>query len=210
MWKATGRRTTGAGIAYGNDVDDVHTGRSHPSTTGRHGAMFGRVKVREWFRTYKIPDGKPLNKFASGVTVHAAYACAHGVIRDTHAAYRHLLASGGRRGLHLPGDNLDRLGVHTGRRIRRPWRNDVDDVERLLPTCRSQIGGFPRKIPGRRVRAAEHAPGDPFRVFERRHGLAETVARSAARWHDATFSWIRDRAGDMYIYPFPCHHRRMR
>ena len=30
-----------------------------------------------------------------------------------------------------------------------------------------------------RVRATEHAPGDPFRVFERRHCLAEIVERSA-------------------------------
>jgi len=27
------------------------------------------------------------------------------------------------------------------------------------------------------VRASEHAPGDPFRIFERRHGLAEIVER---------------------------------
>ena len=30
-----------------------------------------------------------------------------------------------------------------------------------------------------RVRAAEHAPHDPFRVLERRHGLAEIVERGA-------------------------------
>ena len=28
-----------------------------------------------------------------------------------------------------------------------------------------------------RVRAAEHAPRDPFRVLERRHGLADIVER---------------------------------
>ena len=30
-----------------------------------------------------------------------------------------------------------------------------------------------------RMRAAEHAPRDPSRVFERRHGLAEIVERGA-------------------------------
>ena len=30
-----------------------------------------------------------------------------------------------------------------------------------------------------RVRAAEHAPRDPFRVLERRHGLAEIIERRA-------------------------------
>ena len=33
-----------------------------------------------------------------------------------------------------------------------------------------------------RVRAAEHAPRDPLRVLERRHGLAEIVERGASVW----------------------------
>ena len=32
---------------------------------------------------------------------------------------------------------------------------------------------------GERVRAAEHAPRDPCRLLERRHGLAEIVERGA-------------------------------
>ena len=35
-------------------------------------------------------------------------------------------------------------------------------------------------IPHERVRATEHASRDPFRVLERRHGLAEIVERGAA------------------------------
>ena len=35
-----------------------------------------------------------------------------------------------------------------------------------------------------RVRAAEHAPRNPFRVLERRHGLAEVVERGAVVLHE--------------------------
>ena len=35
------------------------------------------------------------------------------------------------------------------------------------------------RSPCERVRAAEHAPRDPSRVLERRHGLAEIVERGA-------------------------------
>tara|TARA_B100000459_G_scaffold90320_1_gene50927 strand:- start:416 stop:565 length:150 start_codon:yes stop_codon:yes gene_type:complete len=47
------------------------------------------------------------------------------------------------------------------------------------------VEGFSRSFQGalnpfcERVRAAEHASRDPFRVFERRHGLAEIVERGA-------------------------------
>ena len=42
--------------------------------------------IREWFRTYKIPDGKPENKFGlKGKCMDAAYAMK--VIDETHHAW---------------------------------------------------------------------------------------------------------------------------
>ena len=91
-----------------NDIDDVE--RLIPGTVSL---------IREWFRTYKIPDGKPPNKFAlDEKCMPAAYA--NGVIRETHVAYRDLLASGGHGGLELPADvgalkGLERDGEAVGR-----------------------------------------------------------------------------------------------
>ena len=94
-----------------NDVDDVE--RLLPGTISL---------IREWFRTYKIPDGKPPNKFAlEERCMPRAYA--HGVIRDTHAAYRDLLASGGHEGLHLPADISSLTGL----------ARDSEIVDRRLP-----------------------------------------------------------------------------
>ena len=45
-------------------------------------------------------------------------AYAHGVIRDTHAAYRDLLASGGHEGLHLPADAVASCSHWIGARLR--------------------------------------------------------------------------------------------
>jgi hypothetical protein len=46
--------------------------------------------IREWFRTYKIPDGKPENKFGlEGRCMNAAYAM--GVVHETHEAWRNLV-----------------------------------------------------------------------------------------------------------------------
>lgn len=49
--------------------------------------MTGTVDaIREWFRTYKIPDGKPENKFGlKGKCMDAAYAMK--VIDETHHAW---------------------------------------------------------------------------------------------------------------------------
>ena len=55
-----------------NDIDDVE--RLIPGTVSL---------IREWFRTYKIPDGKPPNKFAlDEKCMGAKYA--HKVIHETH------------------------------------------------------------------------------------------------------------------------------
>ena len=94
-----------------NDVEDVE--RLLPGTISL---------IREWFRTYKIPDGKPPNKFALDERcMPRAYA--HGVIRDTHAAYRDLLQSGGHEGLHLPADISSLTGL----------ARDSEVVDRRLP-----------------------------------------------------------------------------
>ena len=46
--------------------------------------------IREWFRTYKIPDGKPENKFGlEERCMPAAYAM--GVIEETHHAWQKLV-----------------------------------------------------------------------------------------------------------------------
>ena len=75
-----------------NDVDDVE--RLLPGTVGL---------IREWFRTYKIPDGKPPNKFAfEERCLPAAYALK--VIHETHESYLELIKEGkGHEDLHVPG-----------------------------------------------------------------------------------------------------------
>jgi len=46
--------------------------------------------IREWFRTYKIPDGKPANEFALGEQfMNRAYAL--GVVHETHRAWARLI-----------------------------------------------------------------------------------------------------------------------
>ncbi len=55
-----------------NDIDDVE--RLIPGTVSL---------IREWFRTYKTPDGKPPNKFALDERCMGA-KYAHKVIHETH------------------------------------------------------------------------------------------------------------------------------
>ena len=62
-----------------NDVADVE--RLLPGTVSL---------IREWFRTYKIPDGKPPNKFALGEECKGA-TYAHKVIHETHEAWVNLV-----------------------------------------------------------------------------------------------------------------------
>ena len=81
-----------------NDVDDVE--RLLPGTVGL---------IREWFRTYKIPDGKPPNKFAfEERCLPAAYALK--VIHETHESYLELIKEGkGHEDLHVPGTGHEHL-----------------------------------------------------------------------------------------------------
>jgi len=61
------------------DIDDVH--KMIPGLLDA---------IREWFRTYKIPDGKPPNEFALGEQfMNRAYAL--GVIHETHRAWAKLV-----------------------------------------------------------------------------------------------------------------------
>ena len=75
-----------------NDVGDVE--RLLPGTVSL---------IREWFRTYKIPDGKPPNKFALGEECKGA-AYAHKVIHETHEAWVNLVKTqvGADFGCQLP------------------------------------------------------------------------------------------------------------
>lgn len=65
-----------------NDIEDVE----------RH--LPGLLRAtNEWFRIYKIPDGKPENQFAfSGECKNKKYATE--VIRETHEAWRTLIEGG--------------------------------------------------------------------------------------------------------------------
>jgi inorganic pyrophosphatase len=67
-----------------NDVEDVE--REMPGEL---------QKIMEWFRDYKIPDGKPANKFGwGGKTQGAAFTA--GVIEETHGFWKALKVEGTR------------------------------------------------------------------------------------------------------------------
>ena len=63
-----------------NDIDDID--KCYPGTVSG---------IREWFRWYKTPDGKPVNAFGHGERALGA-AEAKAVIAETHDHYRALLA----------------------------------------------------------------------------------------------------------------------
>ena len=63
-----------------NDIEDVEKN------------MPGFIDAtRDWFRIYKIPDGKPENQFAfDGAAKNKAYALQ--VVKDTHEAWGRLMS----------------------------------------------------------------------------------------------------------------------
>merc|ERR1719440_2354395 len=63
-----------------NDVDDIEA--FYPGTV---------AGVREWFRWYKTPDGKPVNGFGHGEKALGA-AKANEVIEETHEFYENLMS----------------------------------------------------------------------------------------------------------------------
>lgn len=76
-----------------NDVQDVE--RLLPGTLHA---------IREWFRTYKIPDGKPENRFALGERFMGVKYTMR-VIRETHEAWKRLIKSSGGMGGVGEGSN---------------------------------------------------------------------------------------------------------
>jgi len=66
--------------------------------------------VREWFRTYKIPDGKPPNVFGlEERCMNRAYAMK--VIQECHVAWRDLCAGKSEVGRNLSVGNLAALNM---------------------------------------------------------------------------------------------------
>lgn len=64
--------------------------------------------IREWFRTYEIPDGKPENKLGlKGRCMDAAYAM--GVIEETHHAWQLLVT--GEKDRHAEEGSIADAGV---------------------------------------------------------------------------------------------------
>ena len=78
-WKLIAIAITDPWAPYLNDVNDLEE------------KLPGLVDaIREWFRTYKIPDGKPENKFGlEGRCMNAKYAME--IVRETHAAWQNLV-----------------------------------------------------------------------------------------------------------------------
>mmetsp|Transcript_26506 Transcript_26506/g.82818 ORF Transcript_26506/g.82818 Transcript_26506/m.82818 type:complete len:208 (+) Transcript_26506:799-1422(+) len=73
-----------------NDVEDVE--RLLPGTVSA---------VREWFRTYKIPDGKPPNRFGLNERcMPREYAMQ--IVGETHHAWRRLVQHQTSEDLHVP------------------------------------------------------------------------------------------------------------
>jgi len=78
-WKVVAIDRTDPWAEQLNDIDDLD--RLLPGLLD---------SIREWFRTYKIPDGKPANKFALGEKfMSRSYAM--GVVHETHQAWASLV-----------------------------------------------------------------------------------------------------------------------
>ena len=98
-----------------NDIDDVE--RLIPGTVSL---------IREWFRTYKIPDGKPPNKFALDERcMDAAYA--HKVIHETHRFWYDLVKKqiGDDFGFQLPKLETLRGVAQDSKMVRRLSNQDL-------------------------------------------------------------------------------------
>uniref|UniRef100_A0A7S1Y8S7 inorganic diphosphatase n=1 Tax=Grammatophora oceanica TaxID=210454 RepID=A0A7S1Y8S7_9STRA len=80
-----------------NDIDDVKE-----QLPGMLGA------IREWYRTYKIPDGKPPNVFGLDEQfMDKAYA--HGIIEECHVAWEELITGKKERDLQSQGEDVKAL-----------------------------------------------------------------------------------------------------
>ena len=82
---------------YLNDIDDVE--KEWPGMLGA---------IREWYRTYKIPDGKPPNVFGLNERfMDKDYAMA--VIRECHHAWEELVSGKKERALDAHDDEVKNL-----------------------------------------------------------------------------------------------------
>jgi inorganic pyrophosphatase len=97
-WKLIAINASDPWAALLNDVDDLETKlpgdvcHSLSLSSSYLGPVLSGIvhAIREWFRTYKIPDGKPENQFGlEGRCMNAAYAM-H-IVEETHEAWRHLV-----------------------------------------------------------------------------------------------------------------------
>merc|ERR1712070_253507 len=78
-WKVIAINSADEHVAEINDVDDIE--KFYPGTVSG---------IREWFRWYKTPDGKPVNGFGHGErALNAAETKA--VIAETHGFYKALV-----------------------------------------------------------------------------------------------------------------------
>jgi len=129
-WKLIAIAITDPWAPYLNDVTDLEE------------KLPGLVDaIREWFRTYKIPDGKPENKFGlEGRCMNADYAMA--VVEETHEAWKSLVL-GQKDDLPAPPtDGTDPPPAPTGglkRNLSAPKLN-LDDLNQLEPTTASEKG----------------------------------------------------------------------
>jgi hypothetical protein len=82
-------------VASGNSVPTTARLFSSAAEGFQSRALVERVDAaREWFRSYKVPDGKPPNEYAMGGEALPAGE-AMDVVRGCHAEYGELLAGGG-------------------------------------------------------------------------------------------------------------------
>ncbi|EOD12340.1 hypothetical protein EMIHUDRAFT_439901 [Emiliania huxleyi CCMP1516] len=79
-WKLIAINAADEHAAQINDVDDIE--KFYPGTVSG---------IREWFRWYKTPDGKPINAFGHGEKALSAKEAVH-VIEETNGFYKDLMA----------------------------------------------------------------------------------------------------------------------
>jgi len=96
-WKIVAIDAEDKWAPYLNDIEDVE--RELPGTLNA---------IREWFRTYKIPDGKPPNRFGLGEKfMNKTYAL--GVIKECNHAWKELITGEKERKLAKHTEEVQKL-----------------------------------------------------------------------------------------------------
>uniref|UniRef100_A0A3B4WU32 inorganic diphosphatase n=1 Tax=Seriola lalandi dorsalis TaxID=1841481 RepID=A0A3B4WU32_SERLL len=93
-WKLIAINAADEHAAQINDVDDIE--KFYPGTVSG---------IREWFRWYKTPDGKPINAFGHGEKALSAKEAVH-VIEETNGFYKDLMAGKADAGKLWTNDTL--------------------------------------------------------------------------------------------------------